>query len=213
MDSTNRRHPSKNLARLLVILISLDLLLGCYIVWDNDYDFNNWSQRIIGTGTNKMALGMLGPGSPSGRGNSLNVDLLQPGDIILGGNNGSTYGRFTHAAIYQEKGYAWDGWLDAGVRQMKVSEFLDYDRACILRVKTNKLVKTRAVSYVAAQKGKLFYPLTFKKGERIWNCTKTIWQAYHRQGIDLDNGEDIWVVPDNLYNSSEVLVIDQSGEI
>lgn len=177
----------------------------------NGYDHSNIERRVVGQGMANLMRGWIGPGIPTGRGNSLSLYLLEPGDIILGGNQGSTYGYYTHAALYQGEGRAWEGWLSTGIREMKVARFLNYDWACILRVKTDSAVRNQAVSYVAEHRGGLFFPLAFKSGERIWNCTKIIWKAYQRQGVDLDAGQDLWVTPDNLYHSPLVEIITESG--
>jgi len=44
--------------------------------------------------------GELGSGEFRGNLNKLDLSLLQPGDILLGGNHGSSYGVFTHAGLY-----------------------------------------------------------------------------------------------------------------
>ncbi|MGI6549661.1 MAG: hypothetical protein ACOX4Q_06410 [Syntrophomonadales bacterium] len=80
--------------------------------------WQNVSSKVAGQGVMALAEGNLGPGVPSGRGNNLDLSDLEPGDILLGGNDGSTYGRFTHAAIYEGEGLAWQGWLSTGVSQV-----------------------------------------------------------------------------------------------
>jgi ATP/maltotriose-dependent transcriptional regulator MalT len=88
----------------------------------------------------------------------------------------------------------------------------DYDRACILRSKTTLKNRRQAVATVANWNGQVFYPLVFKPGDRIWNCTKIIWEAYHRLGLDLDSGRDLWIVPDNLYQSPLVTIVAEDGD-
>jgi len=197
----------------LWVLLLLDIILAVFIMGINGYTWQNTPSRVVGQGVKALAEGHLGPGIPSGRGNDLNLNDLQPGDILLGGNNGSTYGQFTHAAIYEGEGIAWQGWLSTGISQVRVERFRGYDRACILRVKTSPQNRQQAVETVAAWNGQLFYPLVFKPGDRVWNCTKIIWEAYHRMGLDLDSGQDLWVIPDNLYQSPLVSIIAQDGDL
>jgi uncharacterized protein YycO len=199
--------------RSIISLLLLDVILALVILGLNGYTGSNISHRIVGQGSERLAQGYFGSGEPSGQGNQISFDRLKPGDILLGGNNGATYGQFTHAAIYQGAGLAWQGWLTTGVSTVPVSVFRTYDRACILRVKIDDRLRKKALRYAVEHRGRLFYPLVFKPGERIMNCTKLIWQAFLKQGVDLDRGNDIWVTPDNIYHSGQVDVIAQWGDI
>lgn len=197
----------------LWVLLLLDIVLAVFILGINGYTWQNMPSKVVGQGVRALTQGHLGPGVPSGRGNHLDLSDLKPGDILLGGNNGSTYGQFTHAAIYEGEGRAWQGWLSTGVSPVNVERFRGYDRACILRVRTDAESRQQAVEMVSSWSGQLFYPLAFKPGERVWNCTKIIWEAYRRLGLDLDSGHDLWVIPDNLYQSSSVSIIAQDGDL
>lgn len=194
-------------------LLLLDIILALVIMGINGYNWETTPSKVVGQGVKALIQGRLGPGVPSGRGNHLPLDDLEPGDILLGGNNGSTYGQFTHAAIYEGGGMAWQGWLSTGVSQVRVERFRGYDRSCILRIKTTPQNRQQAVEEIANWGGQVFYPLVFKPGERVWNCTKIIWEAYHRLGFDLDAGQDLWVIPDNLYQSPLVTIIAQDGDL
>lgn len=197
----------------LWVLLLLDIVLAVFILGINGYTWQNVSSKVAGQGVMALAEGNLGPGVPSGRGNNLDLSDLEPGDILLGGNDGSTYGRFTHAAIYEGEGMAWQGWLSTGVSQVRVERFRGYDRSCILRVRTTSENRRQAVETVATWSGQLFHPLAFKPGDRVWNCTKIIWEAYRRLGLNLDSGHDLWVIPDNMYQSPLVSIIAQDGDL
>lgn len=197
----------------LWLLLVLDLILALVIMGINGYNWQNTSSRVMGQSIKALAQGHFGSGIPSGRGNDLDLSVIQPGDILLGGYDGATYGKFTHAAIYEGEGIAWQGWLSSGVSRVRIERFLDYDRACILRVNTDSENRRQAVEMVAGWDGQLFYPLVFKPGDRVWNCTKIIWEAYRRLGLDLDAGDDLWITPDNIYRSPRVSVIAQSGDL
>ncbi len=198
---------------LLWGLLLLDIILALIIMGTNGYNWRTTPSKVVGQGVVALAEGKLGPGVPSGRGNCLSLDDLEPGDIFLGGNDGSTYGQFTHVAIYEGEGMAWQGWLSTGVSQVSVAKFRGYDRSCILRVKTTPQIRQQAVAIVADWRGQVFYPLVFKPGEQVWNCTKIIWKAYHCLGLDLDAGQDLWVIPDNIYQSPLVTIVAQDGDL
>jgi len=189
----------------------LDLLLGGLILAINGYTWHTAPSMTVGQGIKAIARGSVGPGVPSGRGNHLPLNDLRPGDILLGGNDGSTYGSYTHAAIYAGAGRAWQGWLSTGVSPVAATRFREYDRACILRVKTDPRKRLQAAAMVGSWEGQVFYPLAFKPGDRIWNCTKIIWEAYRRMGLDLDAGRDLWVTPDNFYRSPLVTIVAEDG--
>ena len=54
---------------------------------------------------------------------------------------------------------------------------------CLLKIKAPSEHKQAAVNYAENHLGQLFYPVAFKPGERIWNCTKIVWEAYRQQGM------------------------------
>lgn len=151
--------------------------------------------------------GRVGSGYFGGSGNQIDFSMLKPGDILLGGKPGGAYGHFTHAGLYLGEGQVIEGYVDCGVTRQEVECYHRYDWACILRVKAPDDVRKKAVEYASRQEGKLFYPGAFKPGERYWNCTKLIWAAYYRQGIDLDSGQDLWITPDAICHSSWVMVV------
>lgn len=168
-------------------------------------------QTVTGEGLVNIFHLRVGAGQASGAGNKLSLVNLLPGDIILGGNEGATYGRYTHAALYIGGGQAVQGWLTTGISLIDAGDFLSYDRACILRVRASDEMRRRAMDYALEQRGDFFHPLAFNSGERIWNCTKIIWKAYEKQGVNLDPAQDIWVTPDNMYRSPMVKVIAEDG--
>lgn len=196
--------------RLLGLVLLADLLLITAVLGFNGYLSGRVQDGLVNIYLHSIANGHAGTGMPTGRGNSINLALLQPGDIILGSNPGCAYGYYTHAAIYTGGGRALEGWL-TGIRSIDVRRFWTYDRACILRVKTTPAVRQKAAQMAMRMDGGLFFPLAFKPGERVWNCTKTIWKAYAVQGIDLDSRGDLWVAPDSIYRSPRVMVVAESG--
>ncbi|HBQ28134.1 MAG TPA: hypothetical protein DD719_01715 [Desulfotomaculum sp.] len=152
--------------------------------------------------------GELGSGKFGGKPNHLDLSLLQPGDILLGGNPGSSYGFFTHAGLYIGNNQVVDMYISTGVYLTEAKTYQRYyDRAAILRVKASPDQKKAAVDYALTQIGKPFFILAPKKEDGLWYCTKLIWRAYLAQGIDLDTLNSYWVLPDSFWLSPQVQVI------
>ncbi|HAG08342.1 MAG TPA: hypothetical protein DCK87_02060 [Desulfotomaculum sp.] len=156
--------------------------------------------------------GELGSGKFGGKPNHLDLSLLQPGDILLGGNPGSSYGFFTHAGLYVGNNQVVDMYISTGVYLAEVKTYQNYyDRAAILRVKARPGQKKAAVDYALTQIGKPFFILAPKEEDRLWYCSKLLWRAYLDQGIDLDALNSYWVLPDSFWFSPRVQVIYFTG--
>jgi len=83
----------------------------------------------------------------------------------------------------------------------------------LLKVNAPEKIKLAAAEYAKQNEKEMFFPLAFKPGERIWNCTKIIWSAYMKQGINLDSTGDIWIAPDSFYYSPWVNVTEERGSL
>lgn len=197
----------------ILIFPLLTVILAFAIYSDNRQVFANQDSSMY-TYINNLRYGNIGYGSESSsQGNNISFDELEIGDIIVGGYPGCAYGRFSHAAIYIGNGQVIEGYLDTGISIHSVEHFWDYSQIALLRVEAADEVKLAATEYAKQNEGDMFFSLAFKEGDRIWNCTKIIWQAYIEQGLDLDSVGDIWVAPDSFYNSSKVTIIEERGNI
>ena len=157
--------------------------------------------------------GELGSGKFGGKPNHLDLSLLQPGDILLGGNPGSSYGFFTHAGLYVGNNRVVDMYISTGVYLAEAKTYQHYyNRAAILRVKARPGQKKAAVDYALTQIDKPFFILASKKEDGLWYCTKLLWRAYLAQGIDLDTLKGYWVLPDSFWFSPRVQVIYFTGK-
>ena len=185
-------------------LITLLLLAAIYF---QNQDSLNERDSITHAYLSNAVQGRIGYGSVGYYGNMLDLSDLEPGDIILGGYPQCAYGRFSHAAIYVGDGQVIEGYVDLGITQQSVEHFWSYSEISLLRIKAPSDQKQAAVDYAKSHLGELFYPVAFKPGERIWNCTKIIWEAYRQQGINLETQGDIWISPDEFYNSPWVEII------
>lgn len=141
----------------------------------------------------------------------ISFEGLEPGDIILGGYPGCSYGRFSHAGIYMGDEKVIEAYVDLGITIQSIFHYWDYKEICLLKVNAEREKKEAAVEYLEDMIGRLFYPTAFKPGDRIWNCSKIIWKAYYQQGIDLDDSGDFWVSPDMFYNTTFTTVIREAN--
>jgi len=184
----------------------LTLVLLVSICFQNQAALSN-KESLTYTYLRQAVQGRLGYGAVGNYGNMISFHDLEPGDILLGGYPGCAYGRFSHASIYVGEGQVIEGYVDLGITQQPVEHFWTYSEICLLKVKADPAQKQAAVDYARSHLGELFYPVAFRPGERIWNCTKIIWEAYGQQGINLESNGDIWIAPDDFYGSPWVQVI------
>lgn len=187
------------------------LILSMAILADNYGLIFSSRDSVIYTYTNSLLKGEIGSGF--GQPGYLPVSFaeLEPGDIVLGGWPNCSYGRFSHAGLYLGDGQVLEGYVDYGLSVQPLSHYLNYTEVCLLRVEADQAIKNSAVDYAMSREGQMFYPVAFKTGDRIWNCTKIIWAAYMVQGIDLDHLDDLWIAPESLMNSGQVKVIYEKG--
>lgn len=167
----------------------------------------------------------------SGNGNSLNLSLVQPGDLInmkgvlkyanlIGG---LFPGYWHHTAIAETAGSGGtmiEAW-DSGVRRLYTSSTLTADEACILRVNTSSTVKTNAKNFAVSQIGKPYdygWLLLVGVGTKDvnsskWYCSELAWAAYKRQGIDIDKNPGwtvtYWnnVAPGEIYDDGDTYTV------
>ncbi|NLB89293.1 MAG: hypothetical protein GX790_08735 [Syntrophomonadaceae bacterium] len=197
------------LARLLLFpLISLVLLIYISLSnWTLLHEPDNLTKLYL----NNLAQGNFGFGLAANYNNGISFLGIEPGDIIVGGFPQCAYGRFSHAGLYIGDKLVLESYGDLGVTIQPIDHYWEYSEIAILRVDTTPEIKEQVISYVKNHEGGLFYPVAFKPGERIWNCTKIIWKAYLEYGIDLDANEDLWISPDAFYDSPLTTVIREKG--
>ncbi|NLJ72514.1 MAG: hypothetical protein GX333_05850 [Syntrophomonadaceae bacterium] len=191
--------------RLWLFFIIFILLLA-YIIISNRAIFSN-PNNIGKIYFNNFLAGDIGYGIEGKYGNNISWEDLEVGDILLGGYPNCSYGRFSHAGVYMGNNLVVEGFGDLGITIQPIYHYLEYSEIALLKVNTSMEIKEKAVEYMVAQAGGLFYPVAFKPGERIWNCSKIIWLAYYNLGIDLDFTDDIWIAPDIFYDSPYTTVI------
>ncbi len=156
--------------------------------------------------------GAFGVGFWDGEYNEFDFRQLEPGDIVLGGNTGSSWGHWTHAAIYIGDGMVMDNFLRTGVAPRPVTAYNEYySHAGALRVKLPPEVKAAAVERAKSLVGKPFHLLAPRDSQALFYCTKIVWWAYLQEGYDLDPKGAFWVVPDRIAESALVEPILPNG--
>jgi len=156
--------------------------------------------------------GAFGVGVWDGEFNEFDFSQLEPGDIVLGGNTGSSWGHWTHAAIYIGDGMVMDNFLRTGVAPRPVTAYNEYySHASALRVKLPPEVKAAAVEHAKSLVGNPFHLLAPRDSDALFYCTKIVWWAYLQEGYDLDPDGAFWVVPDRITQSPLVEPIQPKG--
>lgn len=156
---------------------------------------------------NNCLAGNMGYGLEDNYDNNLSFAGLEVGDILLGGYPNCSYGRFSHAGVYIGDNLVIEGYGDLGITIQPIYHYLNYSEIALLKVNTSPEVKAKVVEYMKKYEGGLFYPLAFKPGDRFWNCSKIIWLAYDKEGINLDEINDLWIAPEAFYYSPYTTII------
>ncbi len=183
----------------------LSLLLAAGISLANPQAFEKGSVARIYV--QNAFQGKTGYGCEGYYGNQIDFSGLEPGDLILGSYPECSYGHYSHAGLYLGKGEVLEGFVDMGVNIQNIEHYRQYAEVCLLRVTADEKTKNRAVQYARNHQGCIFYPLAFKPGDRIFNCTKIMWQAYKIQGLDLAPDPNLWISPDCFRQNANVELI------
>lgn len=185
---------------LFFIILSTTLFILEYHVFTNPH-------AIMKTYIKSAEKGHTGYGCDGYYNNDISFDGIEPGDLVLGAYPDCAYGHYSHVGIYLGQGRVMEAFVDLGVNIQPLEHYRQYSEICLIRVNASKEMKDKAVANVMGYKGKLFYPLAFRPGDRIFNCTKIMWKAYLQAGIDLAPVDDLWIAPDILCRSQRVSVI------
>lgn len=195
---------------LLVITAVFLLFVQCAVLVKEQYEQEQKYPPTWALLVSNAIQGNLGNGTFSDTPNNLDLELLEPGDILLGGNPGGSYGHYTHAGLYIGNNQVVTMYTSTGVYLEPPEAYHRYHWAAILRVKANQKQKEGAIKYCSSQVGAPFFILTPKTENGLWYCSKLIWIAYRKQGIDLDPFNSYWVLPDAFIYSPYVQIIDES---
>lgn len=193
---------------IIIIIIVISLYLAQRI--ENYYQTRDKYPPLLIQLLASAGRGDFGTGQFSGTPNQLDLSQLQPGDILLGGNPGGSYGHYTHAGLYIGNNQVVTMYTASGVYLEKPTAYHRYQWAAIVRVKASPSQKRAAVSYCRSQVDSPFFILTPKTDNGLWYCSKLIWLAYLKEGIDLDPFNFFWVIPDAFIYSQKAKLITSS---
>ncbi len=194
----------------LWIFPTIFIILFISIGWAN-IDILRKPDNISSFYLQNFSRGYVGYGQEGNYDNGISFADLEVGDILLGGYPKCAYGRFSHVSIYMGENLVLEGFGDLGVTIQPIYHYWNYSEIALLKVDASPEIKEKVVNYLKQYEGGLFYPTAFRAGDRIWNCSKIIWLAYYKEGIDLDDSGDLWIAPDNFYASSWTKVIREKG--
>lgn len=172
-----------------------------------EYHVFNDPDAIMRTYIKNAKQGKTGYGCEGYYQNIISFAGLEPGDLVLGAYPDCAYGHYSHVGIYMGQGKVMEGFVDLGVNMQPLEHYRQYSEVCLLRVNAPKKLKEKVVESVKQYEGRIFYPLAFRPGDRIFNCTKIMWKAYLKEGINLDPVDDFWIPPDSFYHSPSVSII------
>lgn len=171
------------------------------------------TRALWGTMLAALGRGEVGVGVPGTSALDFSALDLLPGDLVLGGNPGTSWGYWTHAAIYVGDGRVMDSLLRFGVHPEPVDRFAAaYARTAVLRVKVPQAVRDRAVRVARSLEGRPFNLLSPRGSTGWFYCTQVAWHAYKEAGVDLDPEGGFWVVPDRFLESPLVEVVARSDQ-
>ncbi len=211
MKERNKKNSILTDKQRLMVFPFLVLLLLAMVLADNSHLLSRTSGSVIYTYAASLTKGEIGTGYGEPTPGYVPFSQLEPGDIVLGGWPNTAYGKFSHAGLYIGGNKIMEGYVDYGLSVQDLSTYADYSRLCLLKVNASPDIKAKAVEYALDQEKKMFYPLAYKNGDRLWNCSKIIWRAYEVQGIDLDEIGDLWIAPESLIQSRNVTMIYEKG--
>lgn len=153
-------------------------------------------------------------------GNDLDLDKLEPGDIIL--TRGSKFdgmvpGYWTHAIMYIGDGNVIES-IEDGVVVRPVETVLTSNEAGAFRVSTNETVKESVIDFALEQEGKPFDVVWVNKQVHgsSYYCAELIWASYQVNDVEIDENPGwSWnyangVAPTEIAEHSNTYMVDHS---
>ena len=138
-----------------------------------------------------------GAGESTGAGISVNANLLEPGDILLGHNQKCVYGHWSHVTIYLGDGEILGHDIVSGIFRASLASFDYYSQVRIVRPPGKRAMRAAAAQRAATTIGEIFYLPVERDDPSAWTCAKCIYAAYREHHIDLSNGERL-IRPDSI---------------
>jgi hypothetical protein len=131
---------------------------------------------------------------------------LELGDVIVAGHAGSTYGYFSHVSLITGPDQTLGQHPAYGIDLMPLATLVGYDDVRVLRAELSAAQRREVAAFVRGLDGAPFNVLALKEDAYWWNCSKVVWAAFRRVGIDLAPERDL-VVPDDIAASPRLRVV------
>jgi len=141
---------------------------------------------------------------------AIDAVLLEPGDIILGHNPHGLYGHWSHATLYLGSNQVLMQDITLGITMADLDSLAYYDEILIKRPAAPPAVRAQAAQWARQLVGGVFNLSAHPRDCSQWTCAKSVWAAYHEQGVEVADGR-FWMTPDSLVPCSGVVVAHTSG--
>lgn len=139
------------------------------------------------------------------RGPAHSIEGAKAGEFFVEfGGKSSSVGDFGHAAVvYEDKGFnTVEAFPDTGVKHHFGDWYRKDSDVYLYGVTQSSGTKRANVAQYAHNMVGKKYSLTAKKeDERTFYCSKLVWLAWKKQGVDLDDNGGFFVTPADLANS------------
>lgn len=137
----------------------------------------------------------------------LDMNIAQPGDIILCHNAHGAYGYWTHAVLYVGREQVVDANdFSHGTIRQDVRHYRKYDEVILLRPKLPEKMRQQAAHFACSKVGTPYDPLGSLRDTHSAYCSKLIWEAYAKVGAQLFTARG-WVLPDQFATSPQMVRI------
>jgi uncharacterized protein YycO len=173
------------------------------------------------TNLNTTLLGIVYSHGPvfSGDGNELDLNLLEPGDILITQGYPAYFpGAWSHTLLYIGNGLVIESGF-SGVTISDLSIVHEFDACSIIRVDTSRTVKNKAIKEALYRFGKGSQLITspymgYKDPyESLYYCSELIWAAYKVNGVEIDSNP-FWsllygfhVAPEEIVNDDDTFLV------
>jgi len=143
---------------------------------------------------------------------AIDAGRLEPGDIIIGHNPHGLYGHWSHATLYLGQGQVLMQDITLGISAADLGSLSYYDEILIMRPAVPAALRAGAAQWARQLAGGVFNLSAHPRDLTQWTCAKSVWAAYHEQGVEVADGR-FWMTPDSLVSCSGTVVAHTLGSL
>lgn len=136
----------------------------------------------------------------------IDATQLELADVIVAARAGTPYGYFSHVGVVTGPNQTLGQHPAYGIDLMPLDVLVDYDDIRVLRAALTPAQRGEVAAFARSLDGAPFHVLALKHDVHWWSCTKAVWAAYQRVGIDLAPERDL-VAPDDIAASPHLRTI------